>query len=209
MHKACANGRGTASVTGVGDPEQLRALFVTYGTLQAVGVQPSLGRWFSLADDTPGSPETVMLAYGYWQRRFGGDRSVVGRSLNVDSKPRTIIGVMPQDFKFMNLDAELILPQRFDRSKVFLGNFGQRGIARLKPGVTLQQANADLGRMIGIWLKAWPTPPGFDRALFENARIAPKIQPLKEEVIGDIGTMLWVLMGTIGLVLLKIGRAHV
>ena len=195
-------GNGGASVTGVADPEQLRALFVTYGVLQAVGVQPTIGRWFSQADDTLGSPETVMLAYGYWQRRFGGDKSVVGRSLNIDSKPRTVIGVMPQDFRFMNIDAELILPQRFDRSKVFLGNFGQRGIARLKPGVTLQQANADLGRMLGIWIKAWPTPPGFDRALFENARIAPKIQPLKEEVVGDIGTMLWVLMGTIGLVLL-------
>ena len=193
---------GGAIVTGVGDPEMLRALFVNYGTLRAVGVQPSLGRWFSPADDTPGSPDTVMLTYGYWQRRFGGDKSVVGRSLTVDSKPRAVIGVMPKDFKFMNIDAEVILPQQFDRSKVFLGNFGQRGIARLKPGVTLQQANADLGRMLGIWLKAWPTPPGFDRALFENARLAPKIQPLREEVVGDIGTMLWVLMGTIGLVLL-------
>jgi predicted permease len=193
---------GGAIVTGVGDPEMLRALFVTYGTLQAVGVQPTQGRWFSLADDTPGSPDTVMLAYGYWQRRFGGDKSVLGRTLTVDSKPRTVIGVMPKDFKFMNNDSEVILPQKLERSKVFLGNFGQRGIARLKPGVTLQQANADLGRMIGIWLKAWPTPPGFDRALFENARIAPKIQPLKEEVVGDIGAMLWVLMGTIGLVLL-------
>jgi putative ABC transport system permease protein len=195
-------GNGGASVTGVADPEQLRALFVTYGVLQAVGVQPTVGRWFSQADDTFGSPETVMLAYGYWQRRFGGDKSVIGRSLNVDSKPHLVIGVMPQDFRFMNIDAELILPQQFDRSKAFLGNFGLRGIARLKPGVSTQQANADLGRMIGIWLNAWPVPPGFDHALFENARFAPKIQPLKEEVVGDIGTMLWVLMGTIGLVLL-------
>ena len=125
--------------------------------LQAVGVQPAIGRWFSQADDTPGSPETVMLTYGYWQRRFGGDKSVIGRSLNVDSKPRTVIGVMPRDFRFMNSHAELILPQQFDRNKVFLGNFSFQGIARLKPGVTLQQANADVGRMLGIWLKAWPT----------------------------------------------------
>jgi len=193
---------GGASVTGVGDPEQLRALFVTYGVLQAVGVQPAIGRWFSLADDTPGSPETVMLTYGYWQRRFGGDKSVIGRSLNIDSKPRTVIGVMPQDFRFLNIDPELVLPQRFDRNKVFLGNFSFQGIARMRPGVTLQQANTDLGRMLGIWIKAWPAPPGFDRMLFENARFAPKIQPVKQEVVGDIGTMLWVLMGTIGLVLM-------
>ncbi len=193
---------GGASVTGVGDPEQLRALFVTYGTLQALGVQPAVGRWFSLADDTPGSPETVMLTYSYWQRRFGGDKSVVGRTLTVDSKPRAVIGVMPRGFRFMNIDPELILPQRFDRNKMFLGNFSYQGIARLKPGVSMQQASADVARMLGIWLKAWPAPPGFSLALFENARFAPKLQPLKQEVVGDIGTVLWVLMGTIGLVLL-------
>ena len=82
---------------------------------------------------------------------FGGDNSVIGRSLNVDSSPRTVIGVMPQDFRFMNIDADLILPQRFDRNKIFLGNFSYQGIARLKPGVTVQQANADVGRMLGIW----------------------------------------------------------
>lgn len=195
-----SNNGGT--VTGIGEPEALQTIMVTYGTLQALGVQPVIGRWFSQADDTPGTPETVMLTYGYWQRRFGGDASVLGRTLTVDAKPRTIIGVMPRDFVFMNAKAELILPQRFDRNKVFLGNFSYQGLARLKPGMTLRQANTDVARMLGIWLKAWPPPPGFSRALFENARFAPKLQPLKEDVVGDIGTTLWVLMGTIGLVLL-------
>ncbi len=192
---------GGASVTGLAEPEQVRALSVTFGTLEALGIQPILGRWFSQPDDTPGSPETVILTYGYWQRRFGGDRSVIGRTLTVDSTPHSVIGVMPASFGFRN-DPELILPQRFDRNKIFLGNFSYQGIARLKPGVTLQQANVDVERMLGIWLKAWPTPPGFSRALFENARFGPKLQPLKQEVVGDIGTVLWVLMGTIGLVLL-------
>jgi hypothetical protein len=89
-----------------------------------------------------------MLTYGYWQRRFGGDKSVVGRSLNVDSKPHTVIGVMPQDFRFLNSDAQLMLPEQFDRNKVFLGNFSFQGIARLKPGISMQQANADLGRWV-------------------------------------------------------------
>ncbi len=191
-----------ASVTGIGDPEELRALLVTYGTLQALEVQPAVGQWFSQADDTPGSPETVLLTFGYWQRRFGGDYSVVGRTLMVDSRPRTVIGVMPRDFQFLDLDPELILPERFDRNGLLLGSFGQHGIARLRPGVTLQQANADLGRMLGIWLKAWPVPPGASRALFENAHLAPKLRPLREDVVGDIGATLWVLMGTIGLVLL-------
>jgi len=87
--------------------EELRALLVTYGTLQALGVQPAVGRWFSRVDDIPGSPETVMLTFGYWQRRFGGDNSVVGRTLTVDSKPRIVIGVMPRDFRFLDLDPAL------------------------------------------------------------------------------------------------------
>jgi hypothetical protein len=79
---------GAASVTGIGDPEQVRSLIVTHGILPALAVQPLFGRWFSQADDTPDSPETVILTNGYWQRAFGGDKSVVGRVITVDSRPR-------------------------------------------------------------------------------------------------------------------------
>jgi putative ABC transport system permease protein len=195
-----SNDGGT--VTGIGEPEAVRSIDMTYGTLDALNVPPKLGRWFSKSDDTPGTPETVILTYGYWQRRFGGNAAVIGRTLVVDSKPRTIIGVMPQDFRFLNAEPDLLLPQRFERSKLFLGNFSYQGIARLKPGVTLAQANADVTRMLPIWLRSWPAPPGFTRSLFENVHLAPKVQPLKQEVVGDIGAMLWVIMGTIGLVLL-------
>jgi putative ABC transport system permease protein len=190
-----------ASVTGIAEPEQPRALFVTHGVLDALGVRPFLGRWFSQADDTPGSAETVMLTYGYWQRLFAGDPSIVGRTLTINSKPHTVIGVMPEDFRFQR-DPELILPVRFERNKLFLGEFGYQGIARLKPGVTMVQANADVARMLGIWLTAWPVNPGLTHAMFENARLAPKIQPLKQDIVGDIGAALWVVMGTLALVLL-------
>jgi predicted permease len=190
-----------ASVTGIAEPEMPVALFVTYGLLDAVGVKPLLGRWFSQADDTPGSAETVILTYGYWQRRFAGDTAIVGRTLTIDSRPRTVIGVMPEAFRFQR-DPELILPERFDRNTLSLGPFGSQGIARLKPGVTSDHANADVARMLGIWLNAWPTPPGMDRAPFQNARMAPKVQPLKEEIVGDVGTALWVVMGSLALVLL-------
>ena len=194
--------RGSASVTGIAEPERVQTLDVTYGTLQALGVQPAMGHWFSQADDTPGSAETVILTYGYWQRRFAGNASIVGTAITVDSRPRTVIGVMPRDFRFLDWDAELILPQRFDRNKIFLGNFSYQGIARLRPGVTFEQANDDVRRMLGIWINAWPVPPGFARELFQNARFEPRLKPLKDEVVGDVGTVLWVLMGTIGLVLL-------
>jgi predicted permease len=192
---------GGASVTGVAEPELPRALFVTYGVLDAVGVKPLLGRWFSQADDTPGSAETVMLTYGYWQRRFGGDTSIVGRTLTIDSRPRTVIGVMPDEFRFQR-DPELILPQRFERNPQFLGGFGFQGIARLTPGVTIEQANADVARMLGVWLNTWPPNPGIAPTVFRDARVGPRLQPLKQDVIGDIGTALWVVMGTLGLLLL-------
>ena len=113
-----------------------------------------------------------------------------------------VIGVMPDGFQFLDGEADVILPQRFDRNRVFLGNFSYQGVARLKPGVTLQQANADVGRMLPAWLNAWPAPPGLDKKLFESARIAPALTPLKQDVVGDMTDTLWVLMGTIGVVLL-------
>jgi putative ABC transport system permease protein len=192
---------GGASVTGVAEPEMPRALFVTHGVLDTLGIKPLLGRGFSQTDDTPGSPETVMLTYGYWQRRFGSDTSIVGRTLTIDSKPRTVIGVMPEAFRFQR-DPELILPQRLERSTQFLGGFGYQGIARLKPGVTIEDANADVARLLGVWLNAWPPNPGIDRAVFQNARVGPTLQPLKQDVVGDISTALWVVMGTLGLLLL-------
>ena len=193
---------GGASVTGVGDPEQLHVVFVTYGVLDALGVQPAVGRSFSESDDTPGSEETVILSNWYWHQRFGGDASVVGSTLQVDSRARRVIGVMPKDFEFPGNLPELFMPERLERDKLVLGNFSYTGLARLKPGVTIEQANADLARMIPIWVDSWPFPRGFNRAFFANARIAPRIRELKEDVVGDIGQVLWVLMGTIGLVLL-------
>ena len=91
----------TASVTGLAEPEQVRAVGVSEGTLEALGVHPELGRWLSHADQAPGSPEAVMLGYGYWQRRFGGDRAVLGRGIRVESRPMQIVGVMPRAFRFV------------------------------------------------------------------------------------------------------------
>ncbi|MEO8099625.1 MAG: ABC transporter permease [Acidobacteriota bacterium] len=192
---------GGASVTGLADPEQVRALYVTPGALNALGVQPALGRWFSKEDGILDSPRTLLLTWGYWQQRMGGAPNAIGRTLNVDGKPGTIIGVMPENFKFLNVDAQVILPLRFDRNKIFLGNFSYQGIARLKPGATIQQADADIARLLPIWIQAWPAPPGFDKALFEG-KLGPQITPLKDDVVGDVGSVLWVLMGTIGMVLL-------
>jgi len=190
------------TVTGSSEPEQADGILVSYGTFEALNVPPQAGRWFSQSDDSPGSAKTALISYGYWQRHFGGRRSALGQSLMVDSEPRTIIGVMPRGFQFMDEKADIFLPYRFDRNKQVLGNFSYKGVARLKPGVTFAMANADVKRMLPIWLNSWPSPPGFSKSIFENARLAPNVKPLKVLVVGDIASTLWVLMGTLGMVLL-------
>ena len=99
------------NVTGAGEPEHVPGLDVTDGTLPILGVAPALGRLFTRQDDSPGAPQTVLLSYGYWQSKFGGATSVIGRSITVDGKPRTIIGVLPRGFHFLDEpDPALILP---------------------------------------------------------------------------------------------------
>jgi predicted permease len=193
----------SASVTGITEPERVPAVTVTDGTLPILGIAPSLGRWFSRADDSPGSAETVMLTHGYWQRKFGADPSVIGRSIRVDGKSREIIGVMPQSFRMVDgSDPALILPFKIDRAQTFLGDFSFEAVARLKPGVRLEAVAADVSRLITVTNRSFPPPPGFPAKLFEDARIGPVLHPLKEAVVGDIGKLLWVLMGSIGIVLL-------
>jgi predicted permease len=115
---------------------------------------------------------------------------------------RQVVGVMPADFRFLDRDVALLLPLQFDRGKEFLGGFDYPGIARLKPGVTIEQASADVARMIPIALHSFPPQPGLTVKEFEDVRLAPKSRYLSQMVIGDIGKTLWVLMGTIGIVLL-------
>ena len=193
---------GTANVTGLAEPEQVRTVYVSDGALQTFSVPPAVGRWFSQADQVPNGPERAMLSYGYWQRRFGGDRAVIGRNIIVDSRPREIVGVMPQGFRFVDADFDVTTPLAFDRGKVILAGFGYHGIARLKPGGTIAEANADLTRMLPIWMDSWSNGPGSNPHIYEQWRITPMIHSLKQEVIGNVGELLWVVMGTIGVVML-------
>ena len=191
------------SVTGAGEPEHVRGLDVTDGTLPILGVKPVLGRLFTRRDDSAGAPQTVVLSYGYWRKKFGGSDSVIGRPIIVDGKAREIIGVLPKDFHFLDReDAALYLPMQWDRSKTKLGNFSYPGVARLKPGVTLAQVKADMTRLVPIAVRSFPAPDGFPLSLFEKVQMNPTPRPLKQDVIGDVGNVLWVLMGSIAVVLL-------
>jgi predicted permease len=190
------------TVTGRGEPEQVDAIRVTDGTLPVLGVEPLLGRLFTAEDDSPGAPETAILAHGYWRERFGGDPAVLGRTVEVDGTPHRVIAVMRPELDFLDEDPALYLPFRFDRSEVFFGNFSYLGVARLAPGATLEQANAEVARMIPMAFDKFPPPEGFSRGMLEEARLGPLLSPLRDDVVGDVGRVLWLLLGTVGIVLL-------
>jgi cell division protein FtsX len=193
---------GTTSVTGNGEPEQVSAVFASHELLPILGVKPQLGRLFAASDDDPKGTRTVILSDGYWRSHLGSDRSVLGRRLLIEGNPVSIIGVLPPWFQFMDRKPDLLIPLRFDRAKTNLGVFSYLGVGRLKPGVTLRQADADLSRMLPLVVQRFPPPAGFTAKMFEDARIAPKLRLLKDDLVGDIGNMLWVLMATVGIVLL-------
>ena len=189
---------GAATVTGIGEPEQIATVTMTHGVLPALGVRPFLGRWFSQGDDARGAAETVLLSYGYWQRRFGGDGRVLGLVVLIDFVPHRVIGVMPRSFQFLNLTPDVFLPQVLD-GRVRTDEFNNSGIARLRPGVTVAQANQDIARVTGIWSNT----EGMQRMIAE-LHIQPNLRPLKQDVVGDVGAVLGILMGALALVLLLV-----
>ncbi|HTV02364.1 MAG TPA: ABC transporter permease [Luteitalea sp.] len=184
-----------ATVTGTGEPESVPSLEVTHEILPILGATAVVGRVFGDADDRPGAAPTAVISHGYWQRRFGGT-AVAGRTLTVDGVTREIIGVLPQHFRFFEYDADVIVPLQHVRADARFPSGDGRAVARLKPGVTLAAANADVARMIPLLWKEFNADGQARRLEFR-----PRLRYLKDSVVGDLGETLWILMGTIGLLL--------
>lgn len=189
------------SITGAAEPEHVDSMVVTHGFLNALRATPQAGRFFSPEDDKPGAPRTVILSYAYWSRKFGASPGALGQKLRIDGELYDVIGVLRQDFQFLDENPMIVRPLQLDRNKAMVGNFSYRGIARLKPGVSFQQANADAARILPLMVERFPMPPGFTKQAFAELNLTPKFQPLKKELVSGISTLLWVLMGTIGIVL--------
>jgi predicted permease len=193
---------GSVTITGRGEPEQIETLYVTDGTLPVLGIRPALGRPFSKEDDLPKGPSVALISHRYWQRAFGGSQSAIGQQLMVNGAAREVIGVLPEDFQFLTAKPEVVLTQKIDRATTHAAGFNYQGVARLKPGVTIDQANADIARLLPSLTERFPLPPGFTKQMFDDAKFGSLVRPLDVDVVGDIGNMLWILLGTVGLVLL-------
>jgi putative ABC transport system permease protein len=177
------------SISGRGEPEHVEALSVTATTLPILRVQPVLGRLFTTGDEVPGSPPHVILTHGYWQRRFGGAPDVVGQSLSIDGRPAQVVGVLPASFRFLDADPAVLLPMPLERVNGIQFDF--QALGRLKPGVSIEAANADIARMIPMLHPA-----------YEILQLQPVIRPLIDDAVGTIADTLWTLFAAVGLVLL-------
>jgi predicted permease len=201
-------GDGGETLTRPDGTERVRSLRATHGLLQAIAVQPVRGRWFNEAEHLPQAegPAPVILSYAFAQSRFGSDVAALGRELQINGRQAQVVGIMPRDFRFLDLSPtfDIIVAMQLDPARQAIGNFNLHALARLKPGVTPEQAGADLRRILPIWLDAWPMIQGLSttREAIENMRIVPVVRPLKDDMVGSTASALWVLMGAIAAVLL-------
>src|SRR5947209_7121703 len=184
------------NLTGIGEPERLEGRRVSANLFDLLGVPALLGRTFVPDDDRPGT-HVVLLSYSLWQRRFGSDQSVIGRALALNGESYTVIGVMPQFVQlpgFENRNDQLWVPIAFPSEEAAQrGNHFLEVIARMKPSITLKQAQAEMETIAARLANEYPK---------YNTRIGGTATPLHEELVGDIKPVLLVLLGAVGFVLL-------
>jgi len=174
-------------------PERIAAGAVTPGLFSVLGVQPTLGRGFTEADARAEAPRVVVLSHGLWQRRYGADPAVLGRSIQIDQTPCTVIGVMPPGFSPLQ-SAELWMPLIIADPAKTRGSHSFAGIARLRPGVTVAGARADLAAVCAGIAREFPAA---------NTGVGPLVTPLREQLLGkdNMPLLSWLLLGAVGFVL--------
>jgi len=199
----------TYEFSGKGEPQRVTANRVSSALFDVLGVQPVLGRAFSPEEEPDGHPVTI-LSYGLWQRRFGGDPAVLGQTINLDRKPYTIVGVMPQSFVFplpgmqQGVVADLWVPLGLTKEELSdIGDdFSYSVIGKLKPGVNPGQINADLQLVAQRVLETYAQSAHDAHQSLGNFQLGITSLPLRDEVTGPLRPTLLVLLGSVGLVLL-------
>jgi putative ABC transport system permease protein len=182
--------RGWApNLTGGGEPERLRGAAVSSAYFDILGVEAATGRTFAADEDRPGGPPVALLGHGLWERRFGRDPSIVGRSVLLDRVATTVVGVMPPSFRSPVVEAEIWSPIRISKATAQRGMITLRVLARLRAGVTIEQARSTADVLVD------PADP-------DDAGTRPAIVPLHDDMVGPVRPVLLVLAGTVLLVLL-------
>jgi predicted permease len=189
------------TVTDLDHPEEARVLQLSDGFLETLAVQPLIGHRLPHQDPNDNTGHLI-LSYDYWQRRFAGSPAAIGSTLHLGRFPFLVVGVMPRNFRILNQDFDLLEPMVIDPAQQHLFGFGYQGIARLRLGVTIPQANSDITRLLNLWMNSWSNGPGSNPHFYETWQITPDLRPLKDMILGNIRGVLWVVMATISLVML-------
>ena len=181
-----------------GDPQQLAGMAVTQEYFDVMGIQPFLGRAWIEGEDRPGAEPVVILGYSLWEQSFGKDRSVIGRLVEMDGVQRRVIGVMPEGYAVF--EEELWIPRVIDAETANAGALGLIGVGRLSEGATVESAQVEMQNLLLRFSEENPEvlPPG----VLEQAGFAADVKPLKDLFVQDVRQILWVLLGTVGIVLL-------
>ncbi len=189
---------GAANLSEGAAPERVNSVAMTASMFDVLGVRPMLGRAFTADEDLPNADPVVLIGHSLWQRTFGGDRGVIGRRVEVQGRPVTVVGVMPPGFDLADAKAQLWQPLGLDPA-----NRQNRGshflylVGRLAPGATEGTANAELASLLGRWGEV---AGGLHAPNDSTHRL--QMEPLRDQVVGSARTALWVLQGAVGLVLL-------
>ncbi len=189
---------GATSIDADGQPLRVPSAFATAELFQALGVDAAFGRYFTPDEDLPGGGPAVVVSHGLWERAFGSDPGLVGRTILVNGSPATVVGVMPEGFDIDDAGVDVWRPLQLDPV-----NPGGRGshylflVGRLRPGVTFEQAVADVEGLVTTWRERVPDTHAPDP---ETHRII--MAGFQDELVGDIRNQLWVLLGAVGFVLL-------
>jgi predicted permease len=187
-------GRASFNLTGVGEPVRVDGRRVSANMFRLLGVEPQLGRAFLPEEDDPGAAAVVILSYGLWQRRFGSDPGVVGRPVTINGRSYTVVGVMSPQFQFPSPQDELWVPIAFSPQEAAnRGNNSYEVLGRMKPGVSLEQAQAEMNTIAARLKQQYPDVVKTDASV---------VVSLHEQMVGDIRPALLVLLGAVGFVLL-------
>jgi putative ABC transport system permease protein len=187
------------NLTGQGEPERLNGSRVSANLFPVLQVTPLIGRTFTEDEDEIGHDRVALLGYGLWQRRFGGDPAVVGRSISLNGEPHVVVGVMRRDFAFPTRDYEIYTPLTFDPQElVNRMNYSYLAVARLRPGVSVEQAQAELSMLASQIEREHPK---------ENEGIGAAVAPMLDDTVAAVRAPLFVLLAAVGAMLL-IGCAN-
>lgn len=186
------------TLTGHGEPTRIKGTIATAEFFSLLGAKPTLGRIFRPGEDRTGQDRLVVLSYGLWQQRFGSDPHIIGQQIQLDGIDRTVVGVMPPDFRFPSAYTRLWVPASIDpANRIGLWSWGFGNvIARLRPGVTVAQAAAEVRTLAPQMqeLFPWNMPADWGNGV--------TVVPLQERMVGNIRPTLLILFGAVGLVLL-------